>query len=285
MIKNHILINNFYLINKNKNLKKIQNKKNKNRINNKDEFQSFVDNTKIVEANKNSINNDEFPSFVDDSKIFEIKKDKIKSNDLTKLANYWETDKGDKFGCQHNYTQYYQNYFDKINHKKIELFEIGIARGSSLKVWSSYFNNINIDSIDINVNCKNLCKDYDNINLIIADINKINLDKQYDIIIDDGSHLPSDIINSFNKLEKNLKEDGIYIIEDLYADIEYLNFLFEYKKEEYSNNFDLFKEANNHTVLTNFIKKINNEYNIDIYDNKICFIYKNKQLYDINFDT
>jgi hypothetical protein len=38
-----------------------------------------------------------------------------------------------------------------------------------------------------------------------------------DIVIDDGSHLVSDVVSSLNFLFPHLSEGGIYIIEDLHA--------------------------------------------------------------------
>jgi hypothetical protein len=138
-------------------------------------------------------------------------------DNLDECIKYYQTDKS-----KNGYTNFYLNIFKKYNvDDKLNILEIGVARGSSLKVWSSIFKNSNIYGIDINKQCVNLCSDFKNIKICIGNINDNDILTKYfpninfDIIIDDGSHLPNDIINSFNKLFYNkLNNNGIYIIED-----------------------------------------------------------------------
>ena len=46
-------------------------------------------------------------------------------------------------------------------------------------------------------------------------VNMFDTDEMFDIIIDDGSHLWPDVELAITKLWKNLKQDGIYVIEDI----------------------------------------------------------------------
>jgi len=52
---------------------------------------------------------------------------------LTELANKYETDKG---SLNHNYTEVYPKYLPE-NPKK--MMEIGIWKGSSLRMWNEYY--------------------------------------------------------------------------------------------------------------------------------------------------
>ena len=143
-------------------------------------------------------------NYLPNSNIIEINKERKNINNLTELANYYKTDKGTMYGKKHNYTETYGEKFK--NYKNISLLEIGCASGSSLKMWASFFENSKIHGVDINENCKNLCSDFNNIDIFIGNSNDIILNEKYDIIIDDGSHLADDIIKTYNNLNKNLKK-------------------------------------------------------------------------------
>tara|TARA_Y100000590_G_C15408718_1_gene896748 strand:+ start:65 stop:715 length:651 start_codon:yes stop_codon:yes gene_type:complete len=204
------------------------------------------------------------------------KKYNNKLSNLTEIADYYETDKGN---IKHLYTLIYENIIGKL--KNINLLEIGVAHGSSLKTWSHYYPESKITGIDINPNCEILCKDNDKINIIIDDVLEHKFNENYDVIIDDGSHIPSDIIGAFNKLWDNVKSGGYYIIEDMNAckNKNYVVRLLSYKniKQEYIiKNLPL----NTRDVLDKFLKKIsyrNDVKSFNIYNAKkdqICFIEK-----------
>ena len=124
-----------------------------------------------------------------------LKNANVKLSNLTEIADYYETDKGN---IKHLYTPIYESIIGNL--KNISLLEIGIANGSSLRAWSHYYPESKITGIDINPNCKILCKDNDKINIIISDVLEYNFDEKYDVIIDDGSHIPRDMIHSFTNL-------------------------------------------------------------------------------------
>jgi len=105
--------------------------------------------------------------------------------------------------------------------------EIGVAGGGSLELWSSYLGQratvVGIDSLQdsrtSNINFKN-----PNIHFEVGDqadrvflsglIQKFG---EFDIVIDDGSHLPSDVIASFEAIYPHVSKNGIYIVEDVHA--------------------------------------------------------------------
>lgn len=213
--------------------------------------------------------------FYDETNIEEVQKPKIESEDLDELANYYITDKGSMHGSAHNYVIKYTEFFKQYIHEKITMLEIGIARGSSLKTWASYFKHAQIDGIDINPKCSELCKDYDNINIIIGDAKTYNTDKEYNIIIDDGSHLAGDMVDTFHHLESKLKINGLYVIEDMHCcrDIEYIKM---FKNRYTENEEESFINNNNGIVLRTFLDKIreNEKYSIEHIDEKLCFIRK-----------
>tara|TARA_B100001250_G_scaffold339302_1_gene306626 strand:- start:443 stop:1255 length:813 start_codon:yes stop_codon:yes gene_type:complete len=138
--------------------------------------------------------------------------------DLKSISSIYKTDK-----LEHGYIEIYESYFSKIRHDKLKILEIGIADGKSLLTWSDYFENSQIIGIDIhNINIVEKKLDRKNIEIhqgSQSDKNFINeIIKKYsdfDIIIDDGSHISKDVKASFDLLFPALKNNGLYIVEDM----------------------------------------------------------------------
>ena len=122
------------------------------------------------------------------------------------------------------YLNEYEEKLKKYQNLPINFFEIGILNGGSLEIFSKYFNNAKlILGCDIDPKCKKLHYDQDNIKVIIGDVNEGKTKHQiikyskFDIIIDDGSHNSDDIVKSFCNYFNHLKDDGLFIIEDLHC--------------------------------------------------------------------
>lgn len=144
------------------------------------------------------------------------------SNDLTKLAIIYGSDKWGK----HFYTPHYEHHFKKFKNKKVKILEIGVGGndslmhgGASLRMWKSYFDKGFIYGIDI---YDKTALEEKRIKIFQGDqadkifLNKLGNDAgPFDIIIDDGSHFNEHIITSFNTLLPYLKNGGIYVVEDL----------------------------------------------------------------------
>ena len=112
----------------------------------------------------------------------------------------------------------YEKYFHFLRDKKINILEIGVDKGDSLRLWREYFINANICGLDIDK------KDFiiKNVEIFQGDQNdSVFLNKiakkygKFDIIIDDGSHVSSHITNSFNHLFDHMNPNAIYVVEDL----------------------------------------------------------------------
>lgn len=124
-----------------------------------------------------------------------------------------------------SYLTEYNRIFANHRNKPICLLEIGVQNGGSLEIWSKYFENAtSLIGCDNNSECLKLT--YDNLNIQVVNGDATNpailerivkLSKNYDIIIDDGSHKSGDIIKSFALYFPILKNGGLYIIEDLHC--------------------------------------------------------------------
>ena len=155
---------------------------------------------------------------------------KLKKSKLYKLAEKHGTDK-----ASHGYTNYYEKLFNDSKNKKINLLELGIFRGDSIKMWNEYFDNGNIYCIDYlgpensmtensifqEETINNLKNKSDKIYPYICDqtdsttLNKIFKNIDFDFIIDDASHTQKETLLSLGILFQKLKPNGIYIIEDM----------------------------------------------------------------------
>ena len=140
------------------------------------------------------------------------------------------------------FIELYQKYFDQLKDKKINILEIGVYKGDSLRLWREYFTRAKICGIDI----KNNNIDINGVEIFLGDQsnkeflkNIINKYQSFDIIIDDCSHISKHIIRSMDYLYNHLKENGLYIIEDLQTSYfpRYGGSRYRLKKNNTSMNF------------------------------------------------
>lgn len=140
---------------------------------------------------------------------------------LDKLASIHKTDKN-KY---HFYTQHYQNHFRPYKYKKIKFLEIGVggydnplSGGESLRMWKSFFPFAKIFSLDIfdksflQEKRIYIFKGSQVDEMILTTI--CNQVDEFDLIVDDGSHINEHVIRSFEFLFPKLKKGGIYVVED-----------------------------------------------------------------------
>lgn len=192
----------------------------------------------------------------------------------------------------HNYTQYYARHFRKYRMKKIKLLEIGIGGyenphkgGESLRMWKKYFPFGRIAGLDL-YDKKTLQERriaiYQGSQVEPAVLDRIVQENgEFDIIIDDGSHINEHIITTFEYLFPKLKKGGIYVIEDVQT---------SYWESYGGDSADL----NNPKTAMNYFKKLTDclnyseftleGYRPSIYDlniteihfyHNLIFIYKN----------
>ena len=124
------------------------------------------------------------------------------------------------------YLRVYEELFSGRRADACRLLEIGIQNGGSLALWAKYFPNAtHIVGCDIDPACKALVYDDARIRIVAADANSPEAMKQidsisdaFDIVIDDGSHVPRDVIASFLNYFPRLSPGGLYVAEDLHCD-------------------------------------------------------------------
>jgi len=163
-----------------------------------------------------------------------------------------------------HYLEIYNELYKDIRNKKITFLEIGIKLGGSIKMWKNYFPKMeHFIGIDIDPECKKFSDK--NTEILIGDqSDKIflsDIDKELDIVLDDGGHQFRQQINSFLVLFKKLKENSIYIIEDTHSS--YDNYSNIYPKDNVygggrhkkGTTIEFFKNLSDEITAWSFIKE------------------------------
>jgi hypothetical protein len=140
------------------------------------------------------------------------------------------------------YTPIYHTLFNHMRDKQMMMLEIGIGTmipgvhssmvgysqpgykpGGSLRAWRDYFVNSDIHGADVQPDTQftgeerittHIC-DSTNPEFVKNFMTKFE-SKQFDIILDDGSHYDVSQFKTLQNFYPHLKEGGIYIIEDIY---------------------------------------------------------------------
>jgi hypothetical protein len=145
----------------------------------------------------------------------------LRRMDLTELALHFGTDKAGR----HHYTQHYQRHLSHLRRERFTLLEIGIGGyrrkrrgGASLRMWKHYFPRASIVGLDLEDKSfveaprirvyQGSQTDEEVLRRIVADAGGVK------VVVDDGSHRPAHIRESFRILFPLLDDDGIYVIED-----------------------------------------------------------------------
>jgi len=124
-----------------------------------------------------------------------------------------------------SYLAVYERVLSPLKQAPISLLEVGVQNGGSLQIWAKYFSNHQkIVGCDINPDCAKLRFDTPTISVVVGDVTDSDtllsvatVAPRLDIIIDDGSHTSRDIVSTFCALFPHLKQDGLFIVEDLHC--------------------------------------------------------------------
>lgn len=125
------------------------------------------------------------------------------------------------------YSRVYEKLFEPIRTTVASIMEIGVAQGYSLATWKDYFTNSKIIGVDKDPSCGYLVRDEERISIVLADTGNVEDLKQLqsnytdlDVILDDGGHRMDQQQLTLAYLLPCLKNDGLYILEDLHTSTE-----------------------------------------------------------------
>lgn len=127
----------------------------------------------------------------------------------------------------HPYTLFYDGIFKNRKNEKLDIAELGILDGASLRMWQEYFPISNIYGFEYNTDLiNNFKKYYNNERIILSQIDVTNKDSiqtafkninvMYDIIIEDTTHQFNDQIKVIENVYPYLKPGGLLIVEDIF---------------------------------------------------------------------
>tara|TARA_Y100000590_G_scaffold364553_1_gene423006 strand:- start:41 stop:886 length:846 start_codon:yes stop_codon:yes gene_type:complete len=145
-----------------------------------------------------------------------LEKKELQNKDLLYLFKYFNSLKQ-----EHNYEEFFHENFKEFKKKDINILEIGAAKGDGIASFYFYFPNSNLISVDnnpfrIRYKSKRIRNIYADISSKTVLRNLTNhLNQKFDIILEDCSHKLIDQIICFIENFKNLKNGGIYVVEDL----------------------------------------------------------------------
>ena len=221
-----------------------------------------------------------------ETKIMEYVKDVSDFSDfaygeLNFLCDKYGSDKGSNYNVidksihpypwyPHTYTNIYEILFRSKRNTAENVFECGIGTnnedvisnmsasgqpGASLRVWKDYFLKADIYGADIDRNCL-FNEDRIKTGYIDQTSPKAiknyfeNINKKFDVMIDDGLHTADAAICLFENANKYLDDQGIYCIEDLaLEDVAFCQSYFNKNKSLYTVKY---------IVMENFIMPNNN---------------------------
>ena len=147
---------------------------------------------------------------------------------LDEISPKYFTDKGSTSG-DHNYLIAYEKYTSPMRVFAKNILEIGVASGESMGLWNEYFINANIHGIDITPELNGILekpfRDTSKIQFHIGKQQDVKFLKTVvdsigaplDLIIDDGGHVPEQMIKSVMFLQNYLSPEGYYILEDIWV--------------------------------------------------------------------
>jgi len=143
-------------------------------------------------------------------------------NVLDVLAFKYNTDKRIGAG-NHGYTEIYFNLLNEKRDKVRKVMEIGIHKGGSLRMWRDFFPLAEVYGLD---NHRELLFEADRIKCVYADQQEEatlleslkELGTDFDLIVDDASHVMENQLLSFKIFFPLIKVGGIYAIEDVFIE-------------------------------------------------------------------
>lgn len=230
-------------------------------------------------------------------KKIDVDKDFIEKDSLDDLFYYYGSDKANIFKLNeskgHGFSKYYSSKLKIFKNDKVNILEIGSYSGASAVALSKFLPLSKIFCFDINIsNFKFKSKNIDVFGLDTSDklsvfkilkkiLKKYNV-KEFDVIIDDGSHNLKDILINFKLFFNKIKTGGFYVIEDFKypnyyeqnKDIDHIfidQLLYNLKKKTVSISNILTKDDQKHLIKNiKFIEIFKG----NLQNSDICFIQK-----------
>jgi O-antigen biosynthesis protein len=125
-----------------------------------------------------------------------------------------------------SYLLRYEALLSSRRHSLQAILEIGVQNGGSLEIWAKYFPQAQaVVGCDIDSKCAELRYADPRVRIVVGDAtqdatlaNVLESASEFDVVIDDGSHIPKDVVRAFALYWPKVKPGGLFIAEDLHCD-------------------------------------------------------------------
>jgi hypothetical protein len=122
-----------------------------------------------------------------------------------------------------HYFPIYERHFSHLKQQPIKFLEIGCGQGGSLQMWKRWLGpRAMIIGIDRRSACRGFEEDQIHIRIgnqsdpaFLSEV--VKEFGPFDAILDDGSHIMSDVSASFDALYPTMSDCGIYMVEDMHT--------------------------------------------------------------------
>jgi len=170
----------------------------------------------------------------------------------------------------HSYLGLYFFLLERIKYKALNVLEVGICEGGSIKMWNDFFPNatvhgldkMHIDTVWEGIKNNEKIKLYTSIDAYDSNFVKntfLDRNIRCDFILDDGSHELDDMKKFIKLYSEIMAEDGILIIEDV-QDVKWLQILKDETPDHlkpYVKTYDLRANKNRRDDIVFTIDKCN----------------------------
>jgi methyltransferase family protein len=142
---------------------------------------------------------------------------------MNPLETYFRHNRKGRIHKWMHYFDIYDRHFARFRGKRIVVVEFGVQHGGSLQMWRHYFGRkAKIYGVDIDPRCKQL--ERRRTKIFIGD----QEDREFlrsiarrtgpiDVLIEDGGHMMGQQIATFEEMYPHVKEQGVFLIEDLHT--------------------------------------------------------------------
>ena len=219
--------------------------------------------------------------YKDDLDKISIKKGELFDKNLNFLFEYFNSLKQ-----LVGYADCFHENLKELKNNKLDILEIGLAKGGGIASLFFYFPNSNFIGVDNNPfrnryksnRIRNIYVDTSSKKILQNLSNHLN--QKFDIIMDDCGHRLIDQILCFSENFKNLKKGGIYIVEDL--NFPELHTMYNPTNEDVNLKTILKKISLGEEIFTKFMQKNEIESIKNDIENIKFYRTKNKKPYLIH---
>lgn len=142
---------------------------------------------------------------------------------MNDLEQYFYNNNGRLIHKWRHYFEIYERHFARYRGRPVTVVEIGVYKGGSLQMWKHYFGpQARIVGVDINPECAAYAEE--NVEVLIGNQEDRTFLRSLreripviDVLIDDGGHMMTQQIITFEELFPHVARDGVYLCEDLHT--------------------------------------------------------------------